>query len=135
MFFLSVFQKCFYWRPIGDKAILCLFIMLLFFPAHQAFRVWALPGSSNSLYVLLFLIMSDLNVICFKNSSLAYFTMTHLLFNSYHNLKLFLYVYILVYFLSFPLHTCISDLISFNDQLSFLFYFLPHPVICGILVP
>ena len=39
------------------------------------------------------------------------------------------------YFLSFPLHTCISDLISFNDQLSFLFYFLPHPVICGILVP
>ena len=49
------------------------------FPAHQAFRVWALPGSSNSLYVLLFLIMSDLNVICFKNSSLAYFTMTHLL--------------------------------------------------------
>ena len=73
------------------------------FLVHQAFRVWALPGFSNSLYVLLFLIMSDLNVICFKNSSLAYFTMTHLLFNSYHNLKLFLYVYILVYFLSFPL--------------------------------
>ena len=48
--------------------------------------------------------MSDLNVICLKNSPLAYFTVTPLLFNSYHNLKLlFLYVYILVYFLSFPL--------------------------------